>query len=298
MRMAAAVLGFALPLATCVGRTSPGQHMLEAMGSDDSAYVASRIGPIRSSSACDPRSLAGCEMQPRLALTTDSSAHRFVPKDDTELLSAVFTMWNVLDSLMRRHEPTHEFQAGYLRELQLRRMLQPMRELQLRRMLQLARELPARSADEPWQYCEVGMNGGHSLAAMLQADPRIHATVFDLMAYNYSAPVAELLRTTFGAARIQMIQGDSHTTLKQWAAEPANQRSCDLIFIDGDHTRASERDLREMQPAARPGAKIVVDDLQMAPGNAMRTNPTPHPDPDPNPSPKPYTVHRKPLPYS
>ena len=95
--------------------------MLEAMGSDDSAYVASRIGPIRSSSACDPRSLAGCEMQPRLALTTDTSAHRFVPKDDTELLSAVFTMWNVLDSLMRRHEPTHEFQAGYLRELQLRR---------------------------------------------------------------------------------------------------------------------------------------------------------------------------------
>ena len=271
MRTVVAVLGFALPLASCVGRgTSPGQHMLESMGSDDRDRQTDRQISARKGD-CDPRSLAGCEKQPRLALTTDFSAHRFVPKDDTELLSSVFTMWNVLDGLMRRYEPTQEFQAaGYLRELQLRRMLQPTRELQLRRMLQLTRELPARSAEQPWQYCEVGMNGGHSLAAMLQADSRIHATVFDLMAYNYSAPVAELLGTAFGAGRIHLIQGNSHTTLKKWAADPANQRSCDLIFIDGDHTGASERDIRDMQLAARPGAKIVLDDIQMAPGNAMR----------------------------
>lgn len=271
MRMVVAVLGFALPLASCVGRgTSPGQHMLESMGSDDRDRQTDRQISARKGD-CDPRSLAGCEKQPRLALTTDFSAHRFVPKDDTELLSSIFTMWNVLDGLMRRYEPTQEFQAaGYLRELQLRRMLQPTRELQLRRMLQLTRELPARSAEQPWQYCEVGMNGGHSLAAMLQADSRIHATVFDLMAYNYSAPVAELLGTAFGAGRIHLIQGNSHTTLKKWAADPANQRSCDLIFIDGDHTGASERDIRDMQLAARPGAKIVLDDIQMAPGNAMR----------------------------
>jgi hypothetical protein len=45
MRTVIAWLGFTLPLASCDGRKSPGQqHVLEAIGSDDSVHVASRTG--------------------------------------------------------------------------------------------------------------------------------------------------------------------------------------------------------------------------------------------------------------
>ena len=52
---------------------------------------------------------------------------RFVPKDNQELLSAIFTWWELLDGLMLVHEPRSRFMAGYIREVQMRRMLQLVR---------------------------------------------------------------------------------------------------------------------------------------------------------------------------
>jgi hypothetical protein len=73
----------------------------------------------------------------------------------------------------------HSWQTGYVREVQVRRMVQLVREPNVR------------------HYCEVGMNGGHSVAAMLLANPAAHAHVFDIMKLKYSWTVAELLSIAF-----------------------------------------------------------------------------------------------------
>ena len=41
----------------------------------------------------------------------------------SEALGAIFTWWNVLDGVMAAHSRIH-WQTGYVRELQLRRMVQ------------------------------------------------------------------------------------------------------------------------------------------------------------------------------
>ena len=51
-------------------------------------------------------------------------------------------------------------------------------ELQLRRMIQLVRDPSVKT------YCEIGVNGGHSAAAMLLANPELVVHGFDLMAWR------------------------------------------------------------------------------------------------------------------
>ena len=52
---------------------------------------------------------------------------RFVPHDETELLTSIFTWWELLDGLMMHYEPKSRFMGGYIREIQLRRMLKLIR---------------------------------------------------------------------------------------------------------------------------------------------------------------------------
>ena len=96
-----------------------------------------------------------------------------------------------------------QWQTGYLREVQVRRMV---------RLVQAAR---AAHPDRVLQYCEVGMNGGHSASAMLLADARLRAHVFDTVSLKYSHPVAELLETQFGG-RFELHAGYSQDTLPGW----------------------------------------------------------------------------------
>ena len=123
---------------------------------------------------------------------------RFVPNTHDEKLHAVFTFWNMLDAFMIEHSKSN-YQTGYIREVQLRRMMQ------------LAQSSTAST------YCEVGMNGGHSAAAMLHANPRLAVHSFDLMHWNYSWPVAHLLRTSF-RGRFHLHPGDSRSTVPEFAA--------------------------------------------------------------------------------
>ena len=53
---------------------------------------------------------------------------RFVPSSPAEVMHAVFTYWNVLDRIMLEHSRSN-YQTGYLREVQLRRMVQIARRL-------------------------------------------------------------------------------------------------------------------------------------------------------------------------
>ena len=136
--------------------------------------------------------------------------------------------------------PAYAWQTGYVRELQLRRMVE------------LARA-PGVST-----YCEIGFNGGHSSAAMLLANPTLTVHAFDLMAWEYSNATAALLRTTFGR-RFRIHRGDSRVTVPLWASR--HFRACDLTFIDGDHSRAgAQLDYDNYIGFVKPGGFVVFDD--------------------------------------
>ena len=131
---------------------------------------------------------------------------RYVPTGSDAVLGAIFTWWNVLDALMSVHSRIR-WQTGYVRELQVRRMSS------------LAREPGVQ------HYCEVGMNGGHSVVSMLLSNPNLTAHVFDPLEYKYSEPVAQLLRASFGA-RFQLAPGFSRQTLPPFIRSFTNNGSC------------------------------------------------------------------------
>ena len=178
-------------------------------------------------------------------------AARFIPGSLNETLTATYTMWNVLDAMMVVAMPAYAWQTGYVRELQLRRMVE------------LARA-PGVST-----YCEIGFNGGHSSAAMLLANPTLTVHAFDLMAWEYSNATAALLRTTFGR-RFRIHRGDSRVTVPLWASR--HFRACDLTFIDGDHSTVGAMiDMLNMNNATAEGAYFVSDDINSNPGIALET---------------------------
>ena len=119
---------------------------------------------------------------------------RFVPSGPNETFSSIFTWWNLLDGLMLAHEPQHRFKDGYVRELQLRRMYELVSQEASSSRLQAAAQ-GRRTATRT--YCEVGLNGGHSAVAMLLSSPHLEVHSFDLLAWKYSKPVAELLGQSF-----------------------------------------------------------------------------------------------------
>ena len=118
---------------------------------------------------------------PHLLRETVLGSPRFVAVSP---LPSIFTWWNILDATMASAPSSHNtwWQTGYVRELQVRRMVQ------------LAQHF---SRDRAVHYCEVGMNGGHSAVSMLLAHPNLTAHVFDPLEYDYSAPVVKLLTDTF-----------------------------------------------------------------------------------------------------
>lgn len=183
---------------------------------------------------------------------------RFVPRPGPadELLSSTLTWWNLLDSQMYEHANGREanFQAGYLRELQLRRMLQLAREPQVK------------------TYCEIGMNGGHSLCAMLLANPALRAHVFDLFAWSYSWPIARLINTTF-AGRVIFHAGHSQQTLRAFRREAKNTTTCDLVLVDGGHSEvAVKSDIRNLRHLASARTRVVIDDIGLpGPQQALRS---------------------------
>uniref|UniRef100_A0A7S2D2S4 Class I SAM-dependent methyltransferase n=1 Tax=Haptolina brevifila TaxID=156173 RepID=A0A7S2D2S4_9EUKA len=148
---------------------------------------------------------------------------------------------------MASADVTERYQTGYLREFQVRRMLK------------LAR-LPGMRT-----YCEIGMNGGHSTVAMLEANENLTVHSWDLMKFKYSRPVIDLLHMRFGS-RVVFHAGDTRDTL----APGRVNATCDLILIDGDHTfEGAKRDMRRMRAYATRESVVVIDDIAMPPGDAL-----------------------------
>lgn len=167
--------------------------------------------PVQRNCTCTDRERVGdyaaggnMPLQPTLAATRLNNdvpygEPRFKPASFDEALHATFTWWDLLDATMHAWTPQQLYATGYVREIQLRRMIE------------LAREPSVRT------YCEVGMNGGHSTVAMLLANPTLTVHTFDLMAWPYSEPVAKLLKLRFGN-RFVLHAGSSHETLGPWAS--------------------------------------------------------------------------------
>jgi hypothetical protein len=188
------------------------------------------------------------DFEPRL-VQAPLGSDRFVPRGD-EVHVAIFEFWNLLDRNMATLEPIQRYQTGYVRELQMRRMV-----------LELAQR-PGLT------YCEVGMNGGHSAASVLLANEDTVVHSFDLMSYAYSGPAAALLRLRFGS-RFVVHPGNSRNTVPRWRRSTAAR--CDLILVDGDHSfHGAREDLLSMQHCAANRSVVIVDDTAMPPGAALR----------------------------
>ena len=178
---------------------------------------------------------------------------RFVANTTVEMLHATFTFWNLLDRVMLQSSHSN-YQTGYVREMQVRRMIQLVNAPGVR------------------TYCEIGMNGGHSASSMLLANPALTVHSFDIMYWNYSWPVANLLSTAFGS-RFVLHPGNSRATVPQWHTELGSQAAvCDMLLVDGDHSHSGAvADLQNFRPLAMRGAPVVVDDIATAPGAALKS---------------------------
>ena len=88
---------------------------------------------------------------------------RFIPQTHEQYLSAVYTLWNLLDHTMYQHRSKRPvYPYGYMRLVQLKAYSRL-----------VWRNPTART------YCETGVNGGHGTAAMLLANPNLVAHSFD-----------------------------------------------------------------------------------------------------------------------
>ena len=179
---------------------------------------------------------------------------RFQPQTLAQYHSAVATMWNLLD---RNIETTCKNQHGcpgtpfgYMRPAQLEHY-----------------------SSFVWQkgemtYCEIGFNGGHGTAAMLLANPKLQVHSFELGGYPYTAPAEALVSLYFGKDRFHYHRGDSTRLVPAFATNLS--RSCDVLLVDGDHRYAGAlEDIRNMRALAKPGAVLLLDDLDEGPGPAI-----------------------------
>jgi hypothetical protein len=155
---------------------------------------------------------------------------RFQPVTPEELYSSIFTLWNVLDAIGISHND--RFQVGAIREVQLRKMVTIVSRPNVRQYCEVRRatahathatrsEAPREGLIRRLPRPQIGMNGGHSVAAMLSTNPDLTAHVWDLLDSNHSRPVAQLLSSLFGD-RFMLHAGDTHQVRRPsaWSALP------------------------------------------------------------------------------
>jgi predicted O-methyltransferase YrrM len=120
----------------------------------------------------------------------------------------------------------------------------------------------------PQQYLEIGVRRGRSMAMVLAACPEVEVVGFDMWIENYAgmenpgpAFVKGEMKKVAPAARIKLIDGDSHLTVPEFLkANP--ETMFDLITVDGDHSeKGALQDLRDVLPRLPMGGAIVFDDI-------------------------------------
>lgn len=132
-------------------------------------------------------------------------------------------------------------------------------------VLDYFQEVEKYAVGRPILICEVGLNGGHSAAALLLAAGKNSRYVsFDIGNFGpvtyYNTTVAMLQRVFPG--QIDFILGDSAATVPNFASTKG--RVCDIISVDGDHSKEGAlRDIMSIQSISKRGALVLMDDVNL-----------------------------------
>jgi hypothetical protein len=266
-------------ISMCVPDVAPGTHDLHVWWRADSPESdlppasAARAGRVVVTQPdapvwLEPQSRRACGVGPDespclIQVPDEMGAPRFVPETRQQRMAAVFALWNLLDRAMERRIPAQERAAhhwvyGYVRPAQAERIVGLVLEAEAR--------LAARGLKRPAVYCEIGFNGGHSAAAVLQGTTaRVHA--FDVQKEAYSADSAALVSLAF-PGRFFLDEGDSAETVPKFAETVG--AVCDVLMVDGDHAHAAARaDIRNGRSIVVPcGHAVVLDDVAASPAAA------------------------------
>ena len=118
------------------------------------------------------------------------------------------------------------------------------------------REAEARCA---LTLCEVGLNGGHSAAVLLEAGGRSSRLQMFELGLPYT-PVAQRVIERLFPGQMNLVLGDSAVTMPRMYAERGAH--CDVMSIDGDHREPNfRRDLPHALRLCRKGALLLFDDM-------------------------------------
>ena len=114
--------------------------------------------------------------------------------------------------------------------------------------------------------CEVGYNWGATSLMWLEANQRARVFTFDLAERLYTNATLGYLNAKYDN-RLTLVRGDSNQTIPAFTADRRGRAfSCDLVFVDGDHSIEGEflnlKNFRELTPCA--GSVYIMDDCDCA----------------------------------
>jgi hypothetical protein len=127
-----------------------------------------------------------------------------------------------------------------------------------------------RAGTEARKLCEIGFNAGHSaallgLGSMERHGDHTELVIFDLAEHAYTRPCWEFLQDRyFSELRgCQFVAGDSRVMIPAWMELNRHHvGTFDLVHVDGGHTtECIVSDLFSAYHLARPGGRIIVDDI-------------------------------------
>lgn len=108
---------------------------------------------------------------------------------------------------------------------------------------------------------EIGFNAGHSALIFLHSNPNSTLTCFDLGNHTYSKECAHYLSQKF-PNRLEMVWGDSRTTLPTYVMNHVHEAKFDLIHIDGGHTEEIVlSDVLHTRLLAHRESYVIYDDI-------------------------------------
>lgn len=108
---------------------------------------------------------------------------------------------------------------------------------------------------------EIGFNAGHSADVLLSTGDDVRVTSFDLGVHEYVSYAKSFIDEKY-PYRHDLIIGDSKQTVPEYF-ENFKPISFDLIFIDGDHSKAGAlADLHNCKRLAHKDTIVILDDTR------------------------------------
>ena len=188
----------------------------------------------------------------RVRVPKDFRNKEIVPSIDPKVTKA----WDVLNGWHREtvrrffgHVGTNPYQTY--------RYIEALRHIIQRKQQQIQNETRV-------NICETGFNGGHSAMLFLsfldlEKGIKLYYYGWDLKEVGSSLPTAEKMKKKFGDY-FTIVWGDSKETLRN-AEETMNGQKCDLIVVDGEHSKNGVvNDVKNLLKVAEKGAIMFGDD--------------------------------------